>query len=418
MKILLVSDGVLESGRGPLRRLIGVLPHLARHAEVHLARLGPADSEIGRLFEEHCASVRSIRFDLDGWFVRNTDEVAREISGLVAEIRPDIVTLCWEIWCLIRRLSLDVPKMGVPFAAFLHSTPFVDAPPTPSRHYYYDLLRRWVREPDWNVRRSILLRFPEIKRVLARTHIVSINGTVDMYLERYFPALRVFHASPGYAVDAAEIDKAQAAQDTFDFAFMAKLERGKGIFELLDILHRISKRRPSTRLLVLGSFGAPADERRFEHMVSDLGLGSRLVLAGWTAGRRKYELLKQARVFLYPSIFSDTFSFCLLEALASGLPAVCYDVPFSRAIYGDTAAVQRVPFLDNEAFARAGLVLLEDGALSADARAFAARYTSWERVAHAELAAYRAIIDLECGNRKFGRERPLATLPGEATSGA
>lgn len=176
---------------------------------------------------------------------------------------------------------------------------------------------------------------------------------------------------------------------------MAKLTPGKGLFDALDVMRRLRRVRPGARMLMIGSFENGRIERQFLAARRKFGLEDTVHLARWLTGGDKYRALGSARVFCYPSISADTFSLCLLEALACGLPAVCYDVPFARAVYGGTAAVRRVPHRSRAGMADAVRMLLSEQELnqaSADARRFATRYDSWSAVADAEIAAYRTYL--------------------------
>jgi glycosyltransferase involved in cell wall biosynthesis len=178
---------------------------------------------------------------------------------------------------------------------------------------------------------------------------------------------------------------------------MAKLERSKGIFELLRIFAAIRNVRPTARLLVIGTFERASEEVLFRRLCDELHLNDAVTTPGWVIGERKYQLLKSTSVFLYPSVSGDTFSISLLEALACGLPAVCFDVPFSRLVY-TTPAIRRVPFGGRQAFADAALALLQRASEMGPEHAamtFARRYSSWSSVAEAEWRAYNTILGRE-----------------------
>lgn len=394
MRLLIVSDVEIERGRGPVSRLLGSLPHLARQCEVVVAGLGCRDPRQWHEIDHSRVEYYALPFKLRGWFVENLSEIVEEIILLAQARRPDLVVLYWEAWDLMDRLSLRLQEIGIPFATILHSIPFVDAPPRPTR-FLWDLARRLFGEKDLRVSQYILLNAWNTGRVLRRLNAIVLNETVSEYLGRYFPRLNFYTAYPGYAVDTSFIDSIPPPPKIYDIAFMAKLVPEKGIFELLDILVEIKQRGVDMRLLLIGSFESSFDESQFLRKADELRVRSNLQLVGWVEGVHKYQLLKSARLFVYPSLSSDTFSFCLLEALACGLPTICYDVPFTRRIY-KTPAVRRVRLRDHRGFAKETAAILENGDVAAllgeEARRFSQHYSSWEDVTAAEIDAYRKLL--------------------------
>lgn len=395
MKILIICETTLENGRGPVYRLINVLPKLAKWSSVIFVSLGDSDDISKSVIQQNCQKVYNVEIDFEGWFVKNKSEIANQVMNVVKVHSPDVVVLYWEIWDLMKEISLSMASFNIPFAVILHSIPFVDAFPKPSHFLYIDIIRRLLREKNWFVIKFILLRMYQIPRVMRQFEIVSINETVNKYMNLYFPKLEFTSAIPGYALELELIKNSQKSNKDYDFIFMAKLVDGKGIYELPKIMTLITIYKKDATLLVMGSFETNRDENQFIRIIHKLNLEKNIEMAGWVQGQRKYELLKSGRIFLYPSISADTFSFCLLEALACGLPAICYDVPFIKAIY-KTDAVLSVPYLNNKEFANTALELLKNQSyleLANSAHKFVEKYSSWEDVAKAELKCYQNIID-------------------------
>ncbi|MFK0293149.1 glycosyltransferase [Streptomyces sp. NPDC090442] len=396
MKILLISDVDVESGRGPVTRLASVLPELSRRAEVVVGMLGEADETCRRAVETSQVRAHPLPFAMRGWNVVDLPGLVGRIEGLVRHERPDLVVLYREIWDLMHALPPVLARAGVPFLVMPHSVPFLDAMARPTRSFAWDLCRRVATERRGHALRYLLTHVHQV-RLLRTLPRVMINQTVSVYLHGYFPQAPTVHALPGYAVDLDAIRSAADVEKTYDVAFMAKLTAGKGLFHLLDVMRRLRRLRPEARMIVIGSFENAAVERKFLAARDRYGLRDAIHLAGWLTGEEKYRALGSARTFCYPSISADTFSLCLLEALAGGLPAVCYDVPFTRAVYGTTPAVRRVPFASRSLMAGELHTLLAAHTLesaSTAATEFATGYSSWGAVADAELAAYGNFLGL------------------------
>jgi glycosyltransferase involved in cell wall biosynthesis len=101
--------------------------------------------------------------------------------------------------------------------------------------------------------------------------------------------------------------------------YLGRVDRDKGIFELLDGFLEVADR---AELLVVGS-GTATDEVRL--WVERHGLEGRVRLTGRLEGIDKVRMLQTASIFALPS-HSEGVPVSMLEAMAAGLPVVVTDV--------------------------------------------------------------------------------------------
>lgn len=100
-----------------------------------------------------------------------------------------------------------------------------------------------------------------------------------------------------------------------------------------------------------------------------------------------------ARAIVYPSIY-EGFGLPVLEAMASGVPALCSTAPALREVAGPAALFCEPA--DVEGFTEAMRELIDDDALCARlgaAGAERARRFSWSRTATETLAVYRKVVN-------------------------
>ncbi len=393
MKVTIISNFDLESGRGPVFRLMNILSILNSDIELSVISLQDPDELSRSMFEKNNISYRVVHYNTDGWFVVDSDLVARKIQGMLFENDAELCVLGWEYWDIAVSLS-DILKGGnCKFAIVFHSIPFVDALPFPSI-YQQDLLERISHEKNDMIRRYLLKRSENVEKILSGWNIISINQTVSFYLDTYFPELRYFKAYPGYALNTKNILDARESEKEYDFVFMSKLENSKGIFDLIEVVAEIKKKRPDIRIRIIGDFLYDNEEKQIMKLIDSYGINQMISFSGWLSESAKYEELKKGKVFLYPSLTGDTFSFCLLEALTCGLNAVCYDTPFARIIYSG-APVRRVEYRNIELFAEIALKLLDETTEETVRRAVQFvenNYSDWEKVAKAEERVYEQIL--------------------------
>jgi len=143
-----------------------------------------------------------------------------------------------------------------------------------------------------------------------------------------------------------------------------------------------------------GRFGAGSFRRNYESLVEKNQLGDRLLYKGFLGQKELYELVKAARVLVYPSRH-DAFPLVVLETLACGTPVVAYGIPAVKSNF-PADIVKPVPVGDFKQMAAEALRIIGNQelreTLSRKAMAFTAQY-SWENVAAAEIEAYNKVFE-------------------------
>ncbi len=142
--------------------------------------------------------------------------------------------------------------------------------------------------------------------------------------------------------------------DAFVMVTVGRLVARKATMQLLDILQRCA--RPMAHLLVVGD--GPEVEM-IRGVAGERGLSDRVHLLGQVSDQCKYEALAVADVFVSTSQH-EGFGLVFLEAMAFGLPVICYDrggqTDFLHS--GDTGHV--VALNDQRAFTHAVIELHDD----------------------------------------------------------
>ena len=132
--------------------------------------------------------------------------------------------------------------------------------------------------------------------------------------------------------------------------------------------------------LVLAGHGPDTD--RIAKLIEELNIGHRVKMIGSTYGEKKVDILSKSLFVAFPSRH-EGFSLFSLEALASGLPLVGFDIPEFE--WTDSSVhIKSKPF-DVDSYAeillKADNNLVEIYKMRLEARKFARQY-SWENVAH------------------------------------
>jgi len=140
----------------------------------------------------------------------------------------------------------------------------------------------------------------------------------------------------------------------YDLAWIGRFHAQKGLFEVVEILRFLKKKKPDVSLLLMGG-GSDRMKKRFFAHCKMAGVMENIHYAGYTDVGR-FRLLAQARLYLLTSYYEGSPN-TAMEALSCGLPVVCYDLPIYSTFSGIT---QTVAPLDNKAIVEKLFGLLND----------------------------------------------------------
>jgi glycosyltransferase involved in cell wall biosynthesis len=202
-------------------------------------------------------------------------------------------------------------------------------------------------------------------------------------------------ARTNVGIDLAPYRDAIRPAPRFAACFLGRLVPTKGPEELVRAWAQISARRPGERLVVVG---VGPSEPAARALATRLGVAETIEWAGFVDEDRKRELLAASRLLIFPS-HEEGWGIAVCEALAAGTPAVCFDLPILRELFGP--GIVTVPVGDWSALGAAAAGLLEDegrrAALGDAGRELAQRYDV-ERIAREELGELLPGVAREAGS--------------------
>lgn len=103
----------------------------------------------------------------------------------------------------------------------------------------------------------------------------------------------------------------------FRVLFLGRLERAKGVFELIEAFAGL-RREHAGAVLTLGGEGDFAAVRQ---RLAELEIAASVELPGWVVGATKEALLRSADAFVLPS-HAEALPVSMLEAMAYGIPVI------------------------------------------------------------------------------------------------
>ncbi|HEY9688595.1 MAG TPA: glycosyltransferase [Coleofasciculaceae cyanobacterium] len=130
-------------------------------------------------------------------------------------------------------------------------------------------------------------------------------------------------------------------------------DRYKGVDVTIRALPLIARIIPNVKYLVIGR----GDDRpRLEALAYEMGVGDRVVFAGFVPTEELPDFYRAADLYVMPS--QEGFGIAYLEAMATGVPVIAGDDDGSADPLQDGRLGWRVPHRDSDAVARAAIAAL------------------------------------------------------------
>lgn len=170
--------------------------------------------------------------------------------------------------------------------------------------------------------------------------------------------------------------------------FVGRLTYQKGVNYLLKAAKRVLQRQPNTVFIVAGTGDME------QHLMLDaahLGIGQRVVFAGFQNGAKLRSLYQMADAFVMPSV-SEPYGLVALEAIASGTPTV---ISKQSGVSETLSHVHKVDFWDVHKMADAIVHVLRYPGLAKEMTGLAqqeAQVLSWDSAAGKIVDVYNRVI--------------------------
>ena len=233
-----------------------------------------------------------------------------------------------------------------------------------------------------------------VSQAVTTTTLMAVSPSIDLDIKSYLGGWRskIMVLNPGVGVDTTNILRAKPNGEA-DAILFSRLVPEKGLYDVPKITAEIVKKKPNFRLVIVGKFGAPTFQQRFENSLVELRVKENVDYKGFRKGEELYSLIKSAKVLLYPSL-QDAFPLVVLEALAAGIPIIAYDIP-AISLNFPSDLVKRVPAGDYKLMAEETLKFINDheetAKFSEKARSVVSEY-DWDKVAREESRGYEVVL--------------------------
>ncbi|UNQ73122.1 glycosyltransferase family 4 protein [Infirmifilum sp. NZ] len=263
---------------------------------------------------------------------------------------------------------------------------------------YYDCLYGGIRE---EIRKTLAQAFQSfsdelyerrVKSVLNNyTLVLGISKAVclEMGLEK---SNRVFYMDPGVTLDKEDLMRIRGIREGFTekkdyLIFGGRPSVTKGVVEALLAFRKIARSFNNYRLIITGNIPS-REAARLRKFAGRLGIGDKVLFAGFVSREERLRLVREAKLMLYPS-HQDAFPYAVAESLLLGTPIVGYDIPALSTYYGKLEGVRLVRELDVDAMADEATDLLSASRVSVEAP----RLRPWNEIIQEEVNLIMHAID-------------------------
>ncbi|MDB5174883.1 MAG: glycosyl transferase group 1 [Phycisphaerales bacterium] len=176
------------------------------------------------------------------------------------------------------------------------------------------------------VRERVSLTIERSRKELGRLNalIVTSPFSREFYGQFGIPPERI-HVLPWFYTGAPADPRLPGFEGGLRLAFVGRLAAEKGLDVLLAALARVEA-RGAVSLSIAGAIDSPY-AKELQSRYPDHAGQNRVTWAGWIGNDQVSGFYQQSHVAVIPSLWYDNTPAALVEALASGRPAICTDVP-------------------------------------------------------------------------------------------
>jgi len=231
--------------------------------------------------------------------------------------------------------------------------------------------------------------YVSLKLATTASAIICLSSNIADMLQKIGFSAEKLHVN-GMGINLIDIEETEAGESLYDGVFLGRAERSKGLKDVIEAWKIIAYKKPNAKILIIGSGSFLNDAKK---LVEEKGIKDNVEFTGFISGNKKFQYLKKSKIFVSPSKVKEGWGLSIGEALACGLPVVCYDNPVFMSVFGLCKSVFSVRTGNIKELANMILNLLSDEEklrrYSEVSKAFVKEYT-WESVAKLELETIKA----------------------------
>lgn len=223
--------------------------------------------------------------------------------------------------------------------------------------------------------------------------VLAVSSNTVEQVRRIGIRNNVFPVTAGADIEAIRNVASQVRNKKYDAIFMKRFTGTKGVFDMVEIWKEVTKIKPEAKLGMVG-LGTRDVMNRLHKMVENYSMKYNISFLGPIYEfETKISVLASGEMLVLPS-YEENWAIVIGEAMAAGVPVLCYDLPEIRPIWGGNVAW--VPKGDKKKFADKTLELLDNdharNKLSESGMRFIRNY-DWHEIAQKEMSIITSLAE-------------------------
>lgn len=290
MKILHYTPSLDRTCGGTAFYMQLLAKELGQMVALHVA----SHASMSELAMEHCTVHR-----LSSW--KKIFQLKQEWKELLELIKPDVVHIncCWTPSCAL--LQRWAQKWGYKVVLTPHG-----------------MLEPWILKRHYWTRKVPALLFYQ-KVAVKRANIIhatAANEKENLLKLGYNKHITVI----ANGIDVESIKMKTSWKRNREILFLSRVHIKKGINFLIEAVAQLKELMQGYIVRIVGE-GESAYIEELKQLAANRGISDIIHFEGGVYGNRKWELFRQADLFVLPT-YSENFGIVVAEALASGTPVM------------------------------------------------------------------------------------------------
>jgi glycosyltransferase involved in cell wall biosynthesis len=211
--------------------------------------------------------------------------------------------------------------------------------PSPAPHKSFSIIHDVIfkTNPEKYSRKDRLKQNFAVRNNIKRSHkifTISEFSKQEIIREYKLQSDKVIVMPMGYHCHFSGQVKIAERKETNPFIlYIGRIEKKKSVDILVEAFAQFLSGHPDWKLVLAGMEGHGTDE--IKSLISSLGIGKSVEMAGFVSNEKKWELLSSASLFVHPSAHEGS-SIPIFEAWDVGVPVIATDAQIIKEI-GKTA---------------------------------------------------------------------------------
>jgi glycosyltransferase involved in cell wall biosynthesis len=241
------------------------------------------------------------------------------------------------------------------------------------------------------------ISFPLEKKLIQSSNIITtVSKSVAQELKEFYSESKSIDVVENGVDEKFFCPKKEKTKENIKYGiFVGRIDREKGLFDLVECGKYICKERPEFYFIIAGK---GRDLKNLKNKAKKVGLQDKFIFLGQVDKENLVKLYQDATLFIFPS-YHEGLPSVVLEAMSCGLPIIATDVRGNRDLITHKENGIIIPPREPKKIAEAINMLLGDEKLmenlGKNARDTIIKRYTWDIATNKMLKCYKSLLELQ-----------------------